>query len=101
MPLVVSGRAVNLLAKPIPNVRTAADFSSVMAIMRELNVVPATPVGCSSVLDAVAFRWPWRVIALVAVAALSYLGVARLPAAGFHSRLREPAILLVSLEKRM
>jgi hypothetical protein len=45
MPLVVSGRAVNLLAKPIPNVRTAADFSSVMAIMRELNVVPATPVG--------------------------------------------------------
>ena len=45
MPLVVSGRAVNLLAKPIPNVRTAADFSSVMATMRELNVVPATPVG--------------------------------------------------------
>src|SRR5450755_4752128 len=44
MPLVVSGRAVNLLAKPIPNVRTAADFSSVMAAMRELNVVPATPV---------------------------------------------------------
>src|SRR5450755_1231480 len=45
MPLVVSGRAVNLLAKAIPNVRTAADFSSVMATMRELNVVPATPVG--------------------------------------------------------
>src|ERR1700686_4442152 len=44
MPLVVSGRAVNLLAKPIPNVRTAADFSSVMASMRELNVVPAIPV---------------------------------------------------------
>src|SRR5438309_3410542 len=44
MPLVVSGRAVNLLAKPIPNVRTAADFSSVMATMRELNVVPAIPV---------------------------------------------------------
>src|SRR5712671_583177 len=44
LPLVVSGRAVNLLAKPIPNVRTAADFSSVMATMRELNVVPAIPV---------------------------------------------------------
>ena len=29
MPLVVSGRAVNLLAKPIANVHTAADFSSV------------------------------------------------------------------------
>ena len=28
--------------------------------------------GCSSVLETVAFRWPWRVIALVAVAALSY-----------------------------
>src|SRR5438876_1579647 len=38
MPLVVSGRAVNLLAKPIPNVRTAADFSSVMAAVRELGM---------------------------------------------------------------
>src|SRR5205823_14730871 len=38
LPLVVSGRAVNLLAKPIVNVRTAADFSSVMATMRELGV---------------------------------------------------------------
>src|SRR5438270_2253456 len=37
--LMVSGRAVNLLAKPIVNVRTAADFSSVMATMRELGVV--------------------------------------------------------------
>jgi hypothetical protein len=45
MPLVVSGRAVNLLAKPIPNVRTAVDFSSVKATMRELDVVPAVPVG--------------------------------------------------------
>src|SRR5437667_4387610 len=43
MPLVVSGRAVNLLAKPIPNVRTAADFSSVMATMRELGVMPSVP----------------------------------------------------------
>jgi MerR family transcriptional regulator, light-induced transcriptional regulator len=39
LPLIVSGRAVNLLAKPIANVRTAADFSSVMATMRELGVV--------------------------------------------------------------
>ena len=39
LPLIVSGRAVNLLAKPIVNVRTAADFSSVMATMRELGVV--------------------------------------------------------------
>jgi len=39
LPLIVSGRAVNLLAKPIANVRTAADFSSVMATMRELSVV--------------------------------------------------------------
>src|SRR5215813_736234 len=39
LPLVVSGRAVNLLAKPIANVRTAADFSSVMGTMRQLGVV--------------------------------------------------------------
>ena len=45
LPLIVSGRAVNLLAKPIASVRTAADFSSVMTAMRELAVVPAVPVG--------------------------------------------------------
>jgi DNA-binding transcriptional MerR regulator len=39
LPLVVSGRAVNLLAKSIANVRTAADFSSVMSSMRELGVM--------------------------------------------------------------
>jgi len=44
MPLVVSGRAVHLLAKPIADVRTAADFSSIMATMRELAVMPTTPV---------------------------------------------------------
>ncbi len=44
LPLIVSGRAVNLLAKPISNVRTAADFSSIMATMRELGVMPQTPV---------------------------------------------------------
>ena len=43
LPLVVSGRAVNLLAKPIPNVSTAADFSSVMATMRELGVAGTIP----------------------------------------------------------
>ena len=44
MPLVVSGRAVNLLAKPIADAHTAADFSSVMSKMRALGVLPATPV---------------------------------------------------------
>jgi DNA-binding transcriptional MerR regulator len=43
LPLVVSGRAVNLLAKQIVNVRTAADFSSVMATMRELGVAGTIP----------------------------------------------------------
>jgi methanogenic corrinoid protein MtbC1 len=43
LPLVVSGRAVNLLAKQIVNVRTAADFSSVMATIRELGVAGAIP----------------------------------------------------------
>jgi DNA-binding transcriptional MerR regulator len=43
LPLMVSGRAVNLLAKPIADVRTAVDFSSVMAVMRELGIsTPAT-----------------------------------------------------------
>ena len=45
LPLIVSGRAVNLLAKPIASVRTAADFSSVMAAMRELGVV-SNPAAC-------------------------------------------------------
>ncbi len=44
LPLVVSGRAVNLLAKPIADVRTAADFSSIMGAMRELGVLPSKPV---------------------------------------------------------
>ena len=44
LPLIVSGRAVNLLAKPIAAVRTAADFGSIMAIMRELGVAPSAPV---------------------------------------------------------
>jgi DNA-binding transcriptional MerR regulator len=44
LPLIVSGRAVNLLAKSIPDVRTAADFSLIMATMRELGVLPSAPV---------------------------------------------------------
>jgi DNA-binding transcriptional MerR regulator len=44
LPLVVSGRAVNLLAKPIADVRTAADFSSVMATLREIGVLASSPV---------------------------------------------------------
>jgi DNA-binding transcriptional MerR regulator len=50
LPLIVSGRAVNLLAKPIANVRTAADFSSIMATMRELGVMPQAPVAFLSPL---------------------------------------------------
>jgi hypothetical protein len=42
LPLMVSGRAVNLLAKPIAEVRTAADFSSIVATMRELGI-PGQP----------------------------------------------------------
>jgi DNA-binding transcriptional MerR regulator len=50
MPLMVSGRAVNLLAKPIPDVRTAVDFSSVMASIRDLGVLPASPVALVGVV---------------------------------------------------
>jgi MerR family transcriptional regulator, light-induced transcriptional regulator len=44
LPLIVSGRAVNLLAKPIAEVRTAADFNSIMVTMREYGVISSTPV---------------------------------------------------------
>ena len=44
LPLIVSGRAVNLLAKPIPDVRTAADFSSIMTTMPEFGVVASSTV---------------------------------------------------------
>ncbi|HEY7788247.1 MAG TPA: hypothetical protein VIF33_06945 [Casimicrobiaceae bacterium] len=44
VPLVVSGRAVNLLAKPIENVQVAADFNSVMAALRARGMLPAAPV---------------------------------------------------------
>src|SRR5438552_12350327 len=41
VPLIVSGRPVNLLAKPIENVQVAADFNSVMAALRARGVLPA------------------------------------------------------------
>ena len=44
VPLIVSGRAVNLLAKPIDNVQIAADFNSVMSSLRARGVLPAAPV---------------------------------------------------------
>src|SRR5499427_9089090 len=49
IPLVVSGRAVNLLAKPIAEVQTAADFSSIMAMMREFGLTSQTPPQMPSV----------------------------------------------------
>jgi len=39
MPLVCSGRAVNLLAKSIDGVHTAADFEAVVALMYDLGVL--------------------------------------------------------------
>ena len=41
MPLIVSGRAVNLLAKPIDNAHAAADFNSVLSRMRAAGVLPS------------------------------------------------------------
>jgi len=49
IPLVVSGRAVNLLAKPIAEVQTAADFSTIMTMMRELGLTSQTPPQMPSV----------------------------------------------------
>jgi DNA-binding transcriptional MerR regulator len=43
VPLMVSGRAVNLLAKAIENVQVAADFNSVTAALRACGLLPATP----------------------------------------------------------
>ena len=39
LPLVCSGRAVNLLAKPIEGVYTAANFGAIVATMRELGML--------------------------------------------------------------
>jgi DNA-binding transcriptional MerR regulator len=51
LPLIVSGRAVNLLAKPIENAHVAADFSSVMAKMRTLGVQPSPVARVGAVPD--------------------------------------------------
>lgn len=44
VPFLVSGRAVNLLAKPIDQVELAADFNTVMSALRAKGVLPSTPV---------------------------------------------------------
>jgi len=44
IPLLVSGRAVNLLAKPIDHVDVAADFNTVMSTLRVQGVLPSAPV---------------------------------------------------------
>jgi DNA-binding transcriptional MerR regulator len=44
IPLLVSGRAVNLLAKPIEHVDVAADFNTVMSTLRAQGVLPSAPV---------------------------------------------------------
>jgi hypothetical protein len=44
VPLMISGRAVNLLAKPIENVQVAVDFNSVTAALRVRGLLPATPM---------------------------------------------------------
>jgi hypothetical protein len=48
VPLLVSGRAVHLLAKPIAGVYTAGDFGLIMAILRDLEVLN---VASGAVLD--------------------------------------------------
>ncbi|HEV2219352.1 MAG TPA: MerR family transcriptional regulator [Casimicrobiaceae bacterium] len=44
IPLLVSGRAVNLLAKPIDHVEVAADFNKVMQTLRAQGVLPSAPL---------------------------------------------------------
>jgi hypothetical protein len=50
LPLLVSGRAVKLLAKPIPGVQTAVDFSTVMVMMKNFGVVSTVPEADRSML---------------------------------------------------
>lgn len=54
LPLLVSGRAVNLLAKPIADVHTAVDFSTVMVKMRNFGVVPSPPAQLGAALAEMA-----------------------------------------------
>jgi len=39
LPLLCSGRAVNLLAKPIPDVHTVVDFGAIVETLRKLGVL--------------------------------------------------------------
>jgi len=50
MPLLCSGRAVNLLAKPIPGVHTAANFLAIVESMRELGILSAAAGATLNVL---------------------------------------------------
>src|SRR4029453_10516330 len=50
LPLVVSGRAVNLLANAIADAHRAAHSSSGMAKMRTLSIMPVSPVSLVGVL---------------------------------------------------
>jgi len=54
LPLIVSGRAVNLLAKPIENVQAAADFSSVLAKMRSAGIAASSGSRSESAAEAAA-----------------------------------------------
>jgi DNA-binding transcriptional MerR regulator len=51
VPLIVSGRAVNLLAKPIDNAQAAADFNSVMARIRAQGLLTQAANGNVTRLD--------------------------------------------------
>ncbi len=52
LPLVCSGRAVNLLAKPIEGVYTAADFGGIVETMRDLRVLALASGASLDVLPA-------------------------------------------------
>jgi hypothetical protein len=52
LPLVCSGRAVNLLAKPIDGVYTAADFGAIVEAMRDLRVLALASGASLDVLPA-------------------------------------------------
>jgi len=54
LPLIVSGRAVNLLAKPIENVQAAADFSSVLAKMRNAGIAASSGSRSENAAEAAA-----------------------------------------------
>ena len=71
MPLMVSGRAVDLLAKPIPDVRTAVDFSSVMA--KALPLFLTVVVGLGFLMLLILFRAPVVSLTAVVTSLLSFV----------------------------